>query len=171
MDLYVSVWAFCERECYNDLKTSTLFAVVADVHNRAVNECKALSASFQHFNEVLLAHSIHRPPRSVGIFSLADLKAITQWFSQIYFTHYALYQYVFTPAITLSFVSEDPREKIEVPRPLPTLDDAVDEEAHSRQIADLEAQRQRQEEDLIEMVSRRRKYMHECHSVTLLAPC
>eukprot|EP01107_Rhizomastix_libera_P016048 TRINITY_DN6470_c0_g1_i1.p1 TRINITY_DN6470_c0_g1~~TRINITY_DN6470_c0_g1_i1.p1 ORF type:complete len:161 (+),score=30.06 TRINITY_DN6470_c0_g1_i1:448-930(+) len=47
-------------------------------------------------------HSIQRPPYSICIFSLIDLKLINSYFMNTYFRNFNLYHYVFTPNMVLS---------------------------------------------------------------------
>ena len=44
-----------------------------------------------------------RPPYSLGIFTLVQAQAITQWFLTSYYMHYKLYQYAFTHRCALCF--------------------------------------------------------------------
>jgi hypothetical protein len=45
---------------------------------------------------LLLAHSIQRPPHSVGIFTLAEVQQITQFALTHYYAHFKLFRYAFT---------------------------------------------------------------------------
>jgi hypothetical protein len=54
------------------------------------------SNAFSLFKDLLLAHSVQRPPRSIGLFSLQEFRAILDWGLDTYFRHYTLYQYAFT---------------------------------------------------------------------------
>ena len=120
---------------FSDEQVSTLVGICRAVHTSAVAERHALEASVKHCNALLLAHSIDRPPQSVAIFSLHDMRRAAEWFSASYFMHYSMYQYVFTPQVTLSFTAKDPRELIELPVPLPPLQDALEEAEHAAQQA------------------------------------
>ena len=45
---------------------------------------------------LLLAHSVQRPPHSVGVFTLAELKLITDFALTYYYSKFKLYRYAFT---------------------------------------------------------------------------
>jgi hypothetical protein len=57
-----------------------------------VSERLTLERSFEFFKELLLRHSVQRPPFSVGLFSFQEMKAITEWMMDSYYRHYKLYQ-------------------------------------------------------------------------------
>lgn len=44
-----------------------------------------------------------RPPYSLGLFTLVQAQAITQWFLRTYYMHYKLFQYAFTNRFALLF--------------------------------------------------------------------
>ena len=52
--------------------------------------------SFQLFKELMLQHSVQRPPYSIGLFSLQEFKKVLEWALDTYYRYYKLYQYVFT---------------------------------------------------------------------------
>jgi hypothetical protein len=59
---------------------------------------------FDFFKKLLVKHSVERPPFSVEIFSLDDVKTIIDYVANTYFRHYKLYLYAFTkkPVVNLS---------------------------------------------------------------------
>ena len=52
--------------------------------------------SFQYCKDLLLAHSVQRPPYSIGLFTLPEMKALLSWMLDTYYRHYKLYMYAFT---------------------------------------------------------------------------
>lgn len=52
--------------------------------------------SFENFKELLLTHSVQRPPFSIGLFTFTEMKAIMAWALDTYYRHYKLYMYAFT---------------------------------------------------------------------------
>ncbi len=52
--------------------------------------------AFTLFKDLLLRHSVQRPPASVGLFTLEEFKAVLEWGLDTYFRLYKLYQYAFT---------------------------------------------------------------------------
>lgn len=45
---------------------------------------------------LLLAHSVQRPPYSIGLFSHSEFQRILTWALDSYYRHYKLYQYAYT---------------------------------------------------------------------------
>lgn len=52
--------------------------------------------SYEAFKELLLRHAIQRPPHSLAVFSLNDVKKIDLFVQDTYFKHYSMYQYTLT---------------------------------------------------------------------------
>lgn len=52
--------------------------------------------SFANFKELLLRHAIQRPPHSLAIFSLADVKLISEFALDTFFRHFDMYKYALT---------------------------------------------------------------------------
>ena len=52
--------------------------------------------SFKIFKELLLRHAIKRPPHSLAIFSLADVKKIDLFVLDTFYRHYDMYKYALT---------------------------------------------------------------------------
>ena len=147
LDLYCSALRHGNDLGMSDTQLSSLVGIVKAVHERAIAERLTLEASFKHCGELLLMHSIERPPKSSAIFSYPDMQQLLDWFTDTYYLHFPLYQYAFTPAVTLDFKLRDPRQLFEVAPALPALDTAVPEEAHQ---AELEAQRVEKEKQAAE---------------------
>lgn len=55
-----------------------------------------MDRSFENFKELLLTHSVQRPPFSIGLFTFTEMKAIMAWALDTYYRHYKLYMYAFT---------------------------------------------------------------------------
>ena len=52
--------------------------------------------SFETFKELLLRHAIKRPPHSLAIFSLSDVKKIDLFALDTFYRHYDMYKYALT---------------------------------------------------------------------------
>ena len=135
LDLYCSALRHGAHMGLSDAQTSALVGITRAVHQQAVAQLQPLETAFKHCGELLLTHSIERPPRSTAVFSLNDMRLLSDWFAQTYFLHYPLYQYAFTPSVTLSFTAKDPRDLILKPTPLPALDEALPEEQWTAKVA------------------------------------
>lgn len=157
-DLYFNAYRFASVEQrFADEKVSTLLAILQRVHSAAVADCLATPRAFALFKELVLQHSVQRPPYSVGVFSLADMKTVLNYGLVTYFKHFRLYTYAFTRKQLTDF--EERGEAWERPPALPSLADAMpeakwlelkeqerlEEEARQRQAQEEEAKRKEQE--------------------------
>ena len=52
--------------------------------------------SFEMFKELLLRHAIQRPPHSLAIFNLQDVKDIDEFALDTFYRHYDMYKYAMT---------------------------------------------------------------------------
>ena len=81
---------FCEKKlsCFLEL----MHYVLGQLLNEKITEDKA----YECFKELLLRHSIQRPPFSLAIFTLADVKEIDLFAQDTSFRHFDMYAYVLT---------------------------------------------------------------------------
>ncbi len=96
LDLYVQVLQFGDELRFTDDKLSGLFSIVKLVHLTSITDALTMERSFLLFKEHLLAHSVQRPPYSVGLFTYAEMHKIMDWMLDSYYRHYKLYQYSYT---------------------------------------------------------------------------
>mmetsp|Transcript_10155 Transcript_10155/g.10030 ORF Transcript_10155/g.10030 Transcript_10155/m.10030 type:complete len:129 (+) Transcript_10155:294-680(+) len=92
------------------------------------------------FKNYLLRHSIQRPPHSLFVFNLNQVKAITDYVQQSFLKYYAMYQYAIIPKLELKMSHEqlfyyNPPEVQEVeegeqvrPKDVPDLREYLNEE-------------------------------------------
>lgn len=96
LDLYVHTLQFGDTLKFTDDKLSGLFSIVKLVHHRSIDEQLTMERSFLLFKELLLAHSVQRPPYSVGLFSFMEMQKVMDWMLDSYYRHYKLYMYSYT---------------------------------------------------------------------------
>lgn len=102
LDLFLHTLRFAKVHKYKKDQTSALFSIVKQTHEVCtstpfgnIQEC------FQFFKEMMLLHSVHRPPWSVELFNAQQLEEITAHVINTFFRHYKLYKYAFTPKVRL----------------------------------------------------------------------
>eukprot|EP00955_Chlamydomonas_euryale_P091502 364630-Chlamydomonas_euryale.AAC.13 len=88
------------------------------------------------FKDLMLRHSVQRPPYSVGLFTLAEMKTILNWMLDTYYRHYKLYQYVFTDRILTSVTQTHPMDIVETMPAMQPLLDAMTEEQHAKVVSE-----------------------------------
>ncbi|XP_076855350.1 cilia- and flagella-associated protein 119 [Brachyhypopomus gauderio] len=128
LELYTNIVLFCRKKHYSREQTSVLLSIVKNVHQ--VNTETPLNNSeqcFTYYTELLLCHSVRRPPFSINLFSAEQVTDITKYFINTYMRHYALYKYTFTPQmymdISLTYTGMPESTDTEEP---PSSEDMVD---------------------------------------------
>jgi len=58
---------------------------VKAVHTKAVGEVMTVESSFAFFKTLALQSSVHRPPYSLGVFSFAEMKEVTEFLLSTYY--------------------------------------------------------------------------------------
>ena len=96
LEFYMNNLRFVRARSMSDEKTSTYFSIMKRVHEEACEALMTPQNSWEYFKALLLAHSVQRPPYSVGVFTLADAQTLTAHALETYFRHFKLYRYAFT---------------------------------------------------------------------------
>ncbi|KAL3900476.1 MAG: hypothetical protein SGCHY_001316 [Lobulomycetales sp.] len=103
LDMYYHALAFAKSLVLSPEQTSVLFSLIKETHEHAVSSpFITFEKDFLHFKNLLLAHAINRPPYSIRIFSLSQVKSICDWATQGYFRHYLMYKFAFTRKVGLN---------------------------------------------------------------------
>lgn len=103
LDLYTYALLFAKSNHFTAEQTSTFFTILKSVHLMCISTpFDNLQETFEHFKQLLLRHSINRPPFSVGLFSSAQVRDITDYVLKTYFKHFKLYKYAFTKRVHLN---------------------------------------------------------------------
>ncbi|KXZ53860.1 hypothetical protein GPECTOR_6g778 [Gonium pectorale] len=145
LDLYVHTLQFGDELKFTDDKLSGLFSIVKTVHQRSIGEALTLENSFLLFKELLLAHSVQRPPYSIGLFTFSEMQKIMDWMLDSYYRHYKLYQYAYTNRVTLSATYTHPSDVVELPPELPPLAVALTQAQHEAILTEEERKREQEE--------------------------
>jgi hypothetical protein len=95
-EYYFKVLKFCEEEGFSIKNTSTLLSIMNEIFSKSL-WVKNLSEDdlFEMFKDLLLLHSIQRPPHSLAIFTLDDVKKSTSFFITNYYRVHSAFQYAF----------------------------------------------------------------------------
>eukprot|EP00163_Fabomonas_tropica_P002289 TRINITY_DN1171_c1_g1_i1.p1 TRINITY_DN1171_c1_g1~~TRINITY_DN1171_c1_g1_i1.p1 ORF type:complete len:364 (+),score=116.57 TRINITY_DN1171_c1_g1_i1:240-1331(+) len=135
-DLAYYTLKFANQHQYSAEKASTFFSIVMCTHEEATERNLFMEEAFHYFKDLLMRHSIQRPPFSVQILSFQDVHDITQYMTETYFRHYRMYQYAFTrrtvkDVTTQEIAFDEPRADH-----WPPLSTAVFEEDYHKQLAE-----------------------------------
>ena len=96
LELYMNGLRFARKMSFSVEKTSTFFSILKRNHEEMTEAFLPPDRSWEFFKSLLEAHSVQRPPHSVGIFTLAELRSITEFALSHYYAHFKLYRYAFT---------------------------------------------------------------------------
>ena len=116
LDFHFNNFQFAKEQLFSNEKLSCLLGILDFLFRISFTTRLSMTASFERFKDLLLKHSVHRPPRSMAIFSLADVKAVTDYALKTFFRHYSFYEFVLLPREQLSMATVGPQAL-----PLPAL--------------------------------------------------
>ncbi|KAI4903659.1 hypothetical protein NFI96_033597 [Prochilodus magdalenae] len=102
LELYTNMVMFCRKQHFSREQTSVLLSIVKNVHQlNTETPLNNMEECFTYCSELLLCHSVRRPPFSISIFSSEEVTQIMKYLINTYIRHYALYKYIFTPQMHL----------------------------------------------------------------------
>ena len=126
LDYHFYNMVFAKKNGFTPLKTSTFLGIMKAMLDEDVNaEHRDVRQSFFRLKELLLEHSVERPPWSVGIFDEADIDPILTYATNNYFRHFRLYRMCMAPRVQLELKQHNPGF-IELPAPSRPLSAAVE---------------------------------------------
>ncbi|TPX35096.1 hypothetical protein SmJEL517_g02478 [Synchytrium microbalum] len=109
LDLYYYTLKFAKDKSFTAEQASALFSIVKSTHlSCTTTPFINMEKDYANFKTLLVHHSVQRPPFSQKIFSLAEMKAITEYVTNTYFRHYLLYKYAFSKKMRMDFLVEEP---------------------------------------------------------------
>lgn len=101
-DMYISAIKFAKLSSFTPLQVSTLMSILKQVHTVCTSTPFGnFEATFLYFKELMLLHSVNRPPWSLQVFDTQELAMVTQYVQDTYFRHFKMYKYAFTPKVKL----------------------------------------------------------------------
>ncbi|XP_042591579.1 coiled-coil domain-containing protein 189 isoform X2 [Cyprinus carpio] len=102
LELYTNLVLFCKDQHFNREQTSVLISIIKNVHQfNTETPLNNTDHCLTYCSELLLCHSVRRPPFSIDLFSSEQVTQILSYFINTYMRHYFLYKYIFTPEVQL----------------------------------------------------------------------
>lgn len=102
LELYVQTMLFCRENSFKTVQTSTLMSIIKSIHEaNVVTPIDNIQQCNTYCKELLLCHSVRRPPFSINLFNLEEVSRIYKYIYNSYMRHYKLYKYIFTPQVKL----------------------------------------------------------------------
>lgn len=86
---------FAQSQQYPFQKFTTFLELAAWVFQWSFDEHKSREESFNEFKEVVIRHSLFRPPHSVNIFNEKDVKELTKFWLDTFDRYYEQYEHCF----------------------------------------------------------------------------
>ena len=87
---------FAKKENFSEEKMACFMEIMHYMMKQLIQERPSEDESFQIFKELLLRHAVKRPPHSLAIFSLADVKKIDLFALDTFYRHFDMYKYALT---------------------------------------------------------------------------
>ncbi|KAM8877084.1 cilia- and flagella-associated protein 119 isoform 1-T1 [Synchiropus picturatus] len=102
LELYVQTVQFCRQHDFKKEQTSAMLSIVKHIHKaNTETPLNNIEQCFEYSQELILCHSIRRPPFSINLFSLKEATSILEYIHSNYIRHYKLYKHIFTPEVSL----------------------------------------------------------------------
>lgn len=103
LDMYIYAFLFGVKLEFSSAQLSTLLGMVKRLHAKCVSTVfDNQSQALQFFQQMMVQHSVRRPPFSLCVFSPNEVKKINEYILSTYFKHYKLYKYAFTRKVRLN---------------------------------------------------------------------
>ncbi|KAM6898011.1 cilia- and flagella-associated protein 119 [Lycodopsis pacificus] len=102
LEMYVQTVLFC-RECnFKKEQTSALLSIIKSIHEANIETpLNNIEECFKYCKDLLLCHSVRRPPFSINLFRSEEVECILKYIHNSYMRHYKLYKYIFTTQLKL----------------------------------------------------------------------
>ncbi|XP_047466059.1 coiled-coil domain-containing protein 189 isoform X2 [Mugil cephalus] len=102
LELYVQTVLFCREHRFKKEQTSALLSIVKSIHEANIETpLNNTDECFRYCKELLLCHSVRRPPFSVNLFNYEEGNHVFKYIHNNYLRHCKLYKYVFTPQVKI----------------------------------------------------------------------
>ncbi|GET93170.1 hypothetical protein, conserved [Leishmania tarentolae] len=135
LDLYGHLILFAKASQLSPFKTSTLFGIVYHVHEASMNDHLSRFHSYDLLRELVVRHSVHRPPYSTMVFNVREVQDIDTYMMSTYYRHYKMYVYCFVPREVASLRTVMLNDTAEAPpMQLPPLSAAIREDAWKEKV-------------------------------------
>jgi len=95
---------------------SAFVSILWQTHRQSMDRRLSLVESSNLFQSLMIAHSVHRPPRSAQVFTLAEAEELHAYVLETYHRSHKLYSCAFTPPAVIHLVA-DPHSYAPPPPP------------------------------------------------------
>ncbi|XP_068439160.1 cilia- and flagella-associated protein 119 isoform X2 [Clinocottus analis] len=152
LEMYVQTVLFC-RECnFTNEQTSAVLSILKSIHEVNIETpLNNTEQCFKYCKELLLCHSVRRPPFSINLFSSEEVGCIYKYINNSYLRHHKLYKYIFTPEVKLDLTltysktpdQDEPMEVLSAPEHEgPDVENVLEKETEAEPKTDSSSQTQ-----------------------------
>lgn len=101
LDYMSQICLFAFAQNFDFKKTSCLVEIAYHVYKDSFDSRLTNEKSFDLLKRILVRHSLFRPPVSIQVFDLSEIKAINTFFVHSFYRHYDLYFFTNTPFLNV----------------------------------------------------------------------
>ena len=101
LDYMYNNFEFSLQSQYPLEKISCFLEISQKIFHESFKNRLPYEKSFDLFRDVIVQHSLFRPPHSILVFNLEEIKNITDFFLSTFYKHYTLYILAYTPIINM----------------------------------------------------------------------
>ena len=106
LDYHVNNYEFTQSLKFNQKKTGTFLEIMHFIFNKWMADRLPKEMAMVLFKTYCLRHSIQRPPHSLFVFNLNEVKAMTDYVQSTFLKFYFMYQYAIIPKLELELSHE-----------------------------------------------------------------
>ena len=126
LDFHFYNVAFSKAQGFSAIKTAAFCGIMQRLLDEDMKAAhRDVRQSFARLKELVLEHSVERPPWSVGIFEEDDIDPMMDHAANSYFRHFRLYRINLSARVQLELEQCAPGF-VRVPRAQPGLDEAIE---------------------------------------------
>ncbi|CDW74773.1 UNKNOWN [Stylonychia lemnae] len=103
---FENIYDFTKKQQFSDTKMACILEIMLYLIRQLLEDTISEEQSFKNFKELLLRHSVQRPPHSLAIFNLDDVKLINEHVQETYYRYYNYYLYALTSRQILQLRTE-----------------------------------------------------------------
>lgn len=101
-DLFYNLVLFCRKNKFTPEQLTALFTIFKTLHLLCISTpYNNIDECYQLVKDFMVKHSVFRPPYSISLFTLHQVKLITDYILETYFKHFKMYKFAFTKRVLL----------------------------------------------------------------------
>ena len=106
LDFHCINYEFCQAQKFNEKKTATFLEIMHFIFEKCMSDYLPKEKAMLLFKTYCLRHSVQRPPHSLFIFNLNQVKAMTEFVQSTFLKFYSMYQYAIIPKLELELAHD-----------------------------------------------------------------